>query len=444
MSEELPGDLIRYYREKREWTGEELARKIGISPSYLSLIESGKRPVPKRHALRFTTVLGFADEHREYFLRALGVDEEMDAYHEEQLDRNWLAAVQDAYHRHPLIRALRHKPRTLADWLRGRAHIGRFNPKRAIPPLNKVINRHRSGRDPITPELYAIVLNDAADAYAMAGHLAQAQAFAEESAAVCNGLGVTRSATVGLARALSRQQQIAYQRGDEGSCWDLHTRVLPLVEAVGDHYGWYHTLYFLALYRLWQGRLSEAQEYLRDAYRHAVQIRFERDFWWGVRDGFFLGAHWCQAPALSLWLDVLACDGQSSSEDFTSLYLEYSRARWGLQWTRDFPPFVMRYAWLDETTPLEVRRHDQDFRAWMDKTARLGCLFLNLEIRISYGDFLLWGKRDEASARRMYQFVYETAGRHQYQLLKETVAGRLEHHDSSFVAFNRRIASYRG
>jgi transcriptional regulator with XRE-family HTH domain len=42
------GDILIRLREQRNLTQEELARELGISASYLSLLENGKRPATRR------------------------------------------------------------------------------------------------------------------------------------------------------------------------------------------------------------------------------------------------------------------------------------------------------------------------------------------------------------------------------------------------------------
>jgi transcriptional regulator with XRE-family HTH domain len=44
------GEVIQMLRELKEWTQEELAKRSGISPTNLSLLENGKVDIGKRRA----------------------------------------------------------------------------------------------------------------------------------------------------------------------------------------------------------------------------------------------------------------------------------------------------------------------------------------------------------------------------------------------------------
>ena len=51
-------DRIRNLRRKRGWTGYELARKAGVSPSYVSLIENGLKVPEEAVAIAIAGALG--------------------------------------------------------------------------------------------------------------------------------------------------------------------------------------------------------------------------------------------------------------------------------------------------------------------------------------------------------------------------------------------------
>lgn len=53
----MGGTVLRAAREKAGWTQVNLARKLGVTQAYLSLMESGKRRVPPRLARRLTRLL---------------------------------------------------------------------------------------------------------------------------------------------------------------------------------------------------------------------------------------------------------------------------------------------------------------------------------------------------------------------------------------------------
>ncbi|MCO4743757.1 MAG: DUF2083 domain-containing protein [Proteobacteria bacterium] len=51
------GPKIKVMRRREGWTQKRLAEQLGISPSYLNLIENGKRPLPAQLLIKLTTVL---------------------------------------------------------------------------------------------------------------------------------------------------------------------------------------------------------------------------------------------------------------------------------------------------------------------------------------------------------------------------------------------------
>ena len=59
------GDILKHLRANRSLTQEDLAAELGISASYLSLLEAGKRPATKR-VLR--SLAGYLDVPAGYFV----------------------------------------------------------------------------------------------------------------------------------------------------------------------------------------------------------------------------------------------------------------------------------------------------------------------------------------------------------------------------------------
>lgn len=56
----MTGADLRSGREKRGWTQEQAASKLGVSQPYLSLLEKGLRPVPDRLARKAASVFGLS------------------------------------------------------------------------------------------------------------------------------------------------------------------------------------------------------------------------------------------------------------------------------------------------------------------------------------------------------------------------------------------------
>lgn len=57
------GELVRSLRQKKGWNGREFARRVDITPSYLSDIENSKRNAPKKEPLdRMIKELYLTDE----------------------------------------------------------------------------------------------------------------------------------------------------------------------------------------------------------------------------------------------------------------------------------------------------------------------------------------------------------------------------------------------
>src|SRR3954468_4865400 len=56
----MTGADVRVARERRGWQQEELAGQLGVSQGYVSLLESGRRPVPKRLAAKLVSLLSLS------------------------------------------------------------------------------------------------------------------------------------------------------------------------------------------------------------------------------------------------------------------------------------------------------------------------------------------------------------------------------------------------
>jgi transcriptional regulator with XRE-family HTH domain len=56
----MTGAQVRVARERRGWQQEELAARLGVSQGYVSLIESGRRPVAKRLATKLVSLLSLS------------------------------------------------------------------------------------------------------------------------------------------------------------------------------------------------------------------------------------------------------------------------------------------------------------------------------------------------------------------------------------------------
>jgi transcriptional regulator with XRE-family HTH domain len=54
----MSGGDLREARAAKQWTQGDLARKLDVSQAYVSLLESGQRPLPERLARKLVTVLG--------------------------------------------------------------------------------------------------------------------------------------------------------------------------------------------------------------------------------------------------------------------------------------------------------------------------------------------------------------------------------------------------
>jgi DNA-binding transcriptional regulator YiaG len=58
-----PGDCIQTYRENKSWTQDELGKRVGVSRSYVSDWENGRRKVSKDKAKLLTKLFGISPEY---------------------------------------------------------------------------------------------------------------------------------------------------------------------------------------------------------------------------------------------------------------------------------------------------------------------------------------------------------------------------------------------
>lgn len=54
----LPGDNLRYYRQRKQMTTRQLAEKLDIVPATIVMYENGKHPIPYDAAIKLADVLG--------------------------------------------------------------------------------------------------------------------------------------------------------------------------------------------------------------------------------------------------------------------------------------------------------------------------------------------------------------------------------------------------
>lgn len=63
MNETPIAQTLRYFQERNNWTQAELARRLGISPQYLSDLVAGRRNLSPRLALALERVTGRRAAH---------------------------------------------------------------------------------------------------------------------------------------------------------------------------------------------------------------------------------------------------------------------------------------------------------------------------------------------------------------------------------------------
>jgi transcriptional regulator with XRE-family HTH domain len=427
-----PQQLIRRYLKERKMSNAELARAVNISESYVSRIQRDRTTAPEL-AVKLADALGFSDEDLDAFFDALGMASAPAAFYRVEVERRWRDILRDQLRADSFLRQLGNRPYFLAEWARARLSLGFFDMRRAVPQMELVV-RKAANTD---PELRSIVLLDMADAYAIAGRLSEARALAQASESLCRSLlehGRSARVIMGVARALVMQQEIAYEAGDETACWQYYERALDYLGPAEDAYGLAKSLFFLALFRFWQGQLDEAEGLAREAMGWAAAIRFQPDLWWAWRDGFFLASHWWRVHTEALVLDVLSCAGRPTTPAFSELRATHRRDHGLLPWTRDFPPFSPRYAWLLRSgaateTASPASEEDRRYRNWIQETRTLGLWHLHTDLLIAQGDFLRFGAKEEVRARAAYRAAAKLATERGYglfaRLAQERLAGRV-------------------
>jgi transcriptional regulator with XRE-family HTH domain len=448
------GALIGKYRsQKRHLSQGQLAEKIGIDRSYLSLIEHGERRPSAEVATRIAEILAFSYEDRDAFYTHLNMWELIHAHHDVVVERRAYGALQGALNRASVAKRFFQSAKYVLDWGLGRLYVARFDMKRAVPQLEPISKRLVDDFEEDTllgitqdHEFRGIVWLDMADAYAIAGNLDPADRWALRSEQHGHRLlqretspKAQRRLLMGVARAIVMQLEVAYERGDEAGCWALYQRAKPFLRAAQDYYGWSKSLFFLSLFRFWQGQLDEAKTQIDEARAAVNNITQQRpDFWWLVRDGtYYLGSHWWDIITSSQLLDVLLCSGQSGEENFDIEFLRHQQAHGVASWTRDFPPFSPRYLWLDAVGTRDLTPFDQRFKRWLAQTKALGCKHLHTDLLISYGDFLRWGNRDPKAASEHYQEAKRLAETYGYWLFAQAAERRLRSQIAPFPALDR-------
>jgi transcriptional regulator with XRE-family HTH domain len=91
--------VLRAARERAGWTQVHLAKKLGVTQAYLSLMESGKRPTPPRFAQRLTRLLNLPPTMLPVTTSAVPRDRSTNDWIEAQLAR--LGYPGFAYRRRP-------------------------------------------------------------------------------------------------------------------------------------------------------------------------------------------------------------------------------------------------------------------------------------------------------------------------------------------------------
>lgn len=398
------GRIIAAHRGRREFSQGELARLIGVERSLISLIESGRRSPHSRYLARLIAVLGIEGEDRTDLLRLLGLEHAILDAADLDEERRVGSVVMDAYRRNPLVARLADQPRYLLQWVAGRLAVGRYQAQRAVGQLASAVSL---ARDLAGDELYSIIILDYADALTLAGALDRSDALVRDrclplAARMLGDDPDARRSRMAMARTVVTLVNTAYNRGDEAACWREHDRAIPHLAAAGDEYGWAKSLFFLALFRFWQGRLDEAEALAR-----AITVR--RDYWWDLRDVLWLSRTWWIIIALALLIDILACNGACGTEEFDALVLEYREAK--PLWVRDFPPFAPRYLWLDGKVADDADAHRATIERWLRATEAGGCWNIHADLQLVYGDFLRWSAPGGAAAQDAAERAYREAGR---------------------------------
>lgn len=422
-------ELIEHYRLAflpEALTKVELARRLDVDAAYIKRVIKGTQPLSRHLAADITTTLGFSPEDRAYLYEHLSVEDRLIAPYLDGVERRWLNIFQTGLRCSGVLsRVLLTKPNYAPLWALARFYIARFDTNRSIRLLTQAMSSAESDGP---SHLLGIIYLDMADAYGLAGDFATNMDFARRSEQLCRGLlenRPTRSAHMAVGRAIVMQQQAEYIQGNEERSWLLHERALPYLSTAGDHYGLCKSFSFLSLFRFWQGNLTDAQYYMEQSYDHARSIKLDHDPWWSIRDGLYLGSHWWHLVAMASRLDIIACKGESASNRFAPLFIKQHHQHAFLSWTRDFPPFSPRYAWIYEQSIMDLKKIDRRFRRWEKELRELNCRNLHADVLLSYGDFLRWSANEPQLARNKYQEARDIAKRNGYELFVRASEARM-------------------
>jgi hypothetical protein len=242
-----------------------------------------------------------------------------------------------------------------------------------------------------------------------------------------------------MARTFITNVNAAYNRGDEAACWAEHRRAGPHVRAATDHCGRAKSLFFLALFRFWQGRLPEAERYARRALWRAGRIAVHWDRWWDLRDSFGMSRPWWEVALLALLIDISAAAGRAGTPEFITLVRDWTDAK--RFWVPDFPPFAPRYLWLEARAADVLRRHREDLEGWLRATMDGGCWNIHADLQIVYGDFLRWADPGDARVRATavgaYRAAWEIARARGFALHAQSARRRLASEDPPFPGLVR-------
>lgn len=423
------GKLIKDHREARGLSQEALARELGVRHSTISRVEGGTRSLNPEHVGPLSAILDIQGDDLPRLLRLVGIERTVAESAARAEDRRVREAILEAAERTPLVGRIADLTRYKLRWIEGRIAIGRYRADRAVRELESA---ERLARAMATDELYSIVSLDYADALALASELDDAERVVRErclpvSERLLAERPASRRAQMAMARTIITDVNIAYNRGDEAACWREHRRAIPHRRAAADHYGGAKSLFYLALFRFWQGRLGRAERYARLALAHARRIAIQRDYWWDLRDALWLSRTWWEVALLALLLDIGAAGGQAGTEEFNGLIMEWMDAK--RSWVPDFPPFAPRYLWLTSRTPDARARHRETLERWLRVTAAGGCWNIHADLQIVYGDYLRWADPGDARMREdalgAYRAAREIAGTYGFMLHAQSAAQRL-------------------
>lgn len=446
------GALIARCRAARDLSQSRLAAHLGVNHGTISRIERGERSLNPAHVGPLSAILGIEGDDLARLLRLLNLEETVEAGAGRAADRRVFAAMWDAVRRTGWGAGVADRPVYLVKWLDGRFAVGRYRARRAVRALDSAT---RLARGVATDELDSIIALDYADALILAGKLDDADRLVRArclpvSDRLLAAHPAEPRARMAMARTVVTDVNLAYNRGDAVACWREHRRALPHLRAAADHYGRAKSLFFLALFRFWQGRLGEAERYARRAYARARRVvrshlRWEGrpiprwDAWWDLRDAFALSRSWWETATLALLIDIAAADGDVGTPQFDATVLAWTDAR--RFWIPDLPPFVPRYLWLEARDADARDRHREDLERWLRETMAGGCWNIHADLQIVYGDFLRWAHPGDARMREAahgaYRVAREIARAHGFALHAHSAERRLARDEPPFPGLAR-------